>query len=270
MSPIANSHCLVAVGSEGRSVQLADPATGAFTHVLSGHRGPILSLAWSLGCEHQLLSGDDSGEVRLWDVRRPGGRALLDYNATRRQTGGRRPRSGQGPGGSGAGAAGGGRVLAHDAGVTSILATPDGLHWVTGGRDARVRLWDATHRHHLLVHYPGASNPSRRPLRLSTTEDGRWLFQPCGSAVQVFDVATGALLARLRQGHFESVTACVWGALTQQLYTAGSDGAVLAWAPRVEVPIEDEEWVGWQQQGGGRGVYPEWAVVDEDAWSDDY
>jgi WD40 repeat protein len=222
------------------------------------HRDSVLSLAWSLGSEHELLSGDASGEVRLWDVRRPGSRALLDYNATRRPPAGRKRARGGGAGGGGA------RVLAHDSGVTSILATPDGLHWVTGGRDARVRLWDAAQRRHLLVHYPGAANPSRRPVRLATTPDGRWLFQPCGSAVQVYEVATGAPLHQLRQGHFEPVTACAWSALTGQLYTSGSDGAVLAWAPRVEVPLEDDEWA------ARGGALPEWAVVDEDAWSDGY
>ncbi|GBF93234.1 hypothetical protein Rsub_05966 [Raphidocelis subcapitata] len=252
MSPVARAHCLVAVGGEGRAVQLADPAIGAFTHVLSGHRDSVQALAWCLGCEHQLLSGDASGEVRLWDVRRPGSRALLDLNFTGR--GGRkRP-------------AGGGRALAHDAAVTSLLALPGGLRWLSAGRDGRVRLWDAASRANLLVHYPGAAAPSRRPVRMAATEDARWLFHPCGTAVQVFDVASGALLTRLRQGHFEPVNACAWSPLTQQLYTAASDGVLLAWAPRVEVPLEDEE--RWAPVGGA--PLPDWAVLDEDAWSDGY
>lgn len=88
---------------------------------------------------------------------------------------------------------------------------------------------------------------------------------------QVFHVATGALLTQLRQGHFEPITACAWSALTQQLYTAGSDGAVLAWAPRVAVPIEEDELLSWRARNGGSGGgLPDWAIVDEDAWSDDY
>ncbi len=38
MSAIARSHCLIAAGGEGRAVRLADPATGAFMHTLTGHR----------------------------------------------------------------------------------------------------------------------------------------------------------------------------------------------------------------------------------------
>ena len=292
MSPVARAHCLVAAGGEMRGVQLADPVSGAFTHVLSGHRGAVLAAAWSLAAEHELLTGDASGEVRVWDVRRPGGGARLDYNHTQRAapppapapatrgSSGRRRRRDEADGddgNGGGGHAGGGRAVAHDAAVTALLAAPGGLHWVTGGADARLRLWDAGDRRHLLVHYPGAgavgaaaasASAPRRPVRLAATEDGRWLFQPAGASVNVFDLATGAPLARLKQGHFEPVTACAWSPLTQQLYTAGCDGAVLAWAPHVEAPVEDDERAGWARGGGGGGR-PDWAVVDEDAWSDD-
>lgn len=81
----------------------------------------------------------------------------------------------------------------------------------------------------------------------------------------MYDVASGALLTRLRQAHFEAVNACAWSPLTQQLYTAGSDGALLAWAPKADVPLEDEE-----RWAPGGAAAREWAVVDEDAWSDDY
>lgn len=153
----------------------------------------MLSLAWSLGSEHQLLSGDASGEVRLWDVRRPGSRALLDYNQTARP-----PPRGRKRRGEPAAPAPGGRAAAHDGGVTSILAVPDGLHWVTGGRDARLRLWDAAARTHLLVHYHGMAEPPRRPLRLAATEDGRALFRPSGAGVRVRAGGTGSGLGRGR------------------------------------------------------------------------
>ncbi|KAI8472965.1 MAG: WD40-repeat-containing domain protein [Monoraphidium minutum] len=262
MSPIARAHCLVAAGGEGRAVRLADPATGAFSHLLTGHRDPVLSVAWSLGSEHQLLSGDAGGEVRLWDVRRPGSRALLDLDATTRPRGGGGARKRRRGGAGGADSAR--RAVAHDGGVTSILPTPDGLHWVTGGRDGRLRLWDAGDHTHLLVHYAAPAAPPRRPVRLAATEDGRALFQPCGAGV--YDVSTGAVLARLRQGHFEPVTAAAWSPLTQQLYTSASDGAVLAWAPRGAPAVEDEELWEWRRARAA----PDWAALDEDDWSDGY
>lgn len=81
-------------------------------------------------------------------------------------------------------------------------------------------------------------------------------------------MSSGALLTRLKQGHFEAATAAAWSPLTQQLYTAGSDGAILAWAPRREVAIEEDEFVAWQARRAT--ARPPWAVVDDDAWSDDY
>jgi DNA excision repair protein ERCC-8 len=44
----------------------------------------VWSISWSPDNEHQLFSGDASGEVRLWDVRRSGCRALLDFHQTSR------------------------------------------------------------------------------------------------------------------------------------------------------------------------------------------
>jgi DNA excision repair protein ERCC-8 len=42
------------------------------------------AVCWSPSNEHQLLSGDAAGEVRVWDVRRSGTRALLDVAVTHR------------------------------------------------------------------------------------------------------------------------------------------------------------------------------------------
>lgn len=38
MSPIASSHCLIAVGSEDPLVKLCDPSSGGFSHTLEGHK----------------------------------------------------------------------------------------------------------------------------------------------------------------------------------------------------------------------------------------
>lgn len=39
-------------------------------------------VAWSAHSEYELLSGDGGGQVRVWDVRRAGCRAVLDQYAT--------------------------------------------------------------------------------------------------------------------------------------------------------------------------------------------
>jgi hypothetical protein len=114
--------------------------------------------------------------------------------------------------------------------------------------------------------------------------------------LQVFDVATGRQLTLLSQGHFDMVTACVYSPHTGQLWSAGMDGAVLAWEPWQPPDQEPEEnstsrsdwWLAaaaggrgsLPQQGtqavqiagraaAGAGVLRRMAVADVDAWSDD-
>lgn len=79
--------------------------------------------------------------------------------------------------------------------------------------------------------------------------------------LQVFDVATGHQLALLSQGHFDLVTACVYSPRTGQLWSAGMDGAVLAWEPWQSPDDEAEEEGGicrsdwWLASAGGGGGY---------------
>jgi hypothetical protein len=92
------------------------------------------------------------------------------------------------------------------------------------------------------------------------------MYYPILPLPQVYDMSTGAPLASLRQGHFEPVNAAAWGAATQQLYTASSDGAILAWAPARGVAVEEEEAWEWRRARAA----PEWAALDADDWSDGY
>lgn len=136
-------------------------------------RSGTWSICWSPSNEYQLFSGDGTGAVRLWDIRRSGCRALLSFNTTQRPkptaaastpaglyqaaAGRKRARTGdlqhqqQGaqliageqPGVGGSSSAAAGTAVAHEGAVTGILATQDGLNLVTAGFDHRVRLWDA-------------------------------------------------------------------------------------------------------------------------------
>lgn len=178
------------------------------------------SVCWSPANEHHIFTGDASGEVRLWDVRRSGCQAALDMNTTQRprtpavqeieqctRRAGSQEFSGrQDHGASGADRRGSKRQkpssshsdhnsssgrtlhsssLAHEGPVTSILATLDGLNVVTSGSDNRVRLWDSEYLHNQLVHYAATYNRGSYPKRLSSTPDGRFFFYPRGDDVQV-------------------------------------------------------------------------------------
>ena len=68
MSPIAASHCLVAVVGADPAVKLCDPATGGFMHSLVGHREAVWAVAWSTVSEHQLMTGSCAGQVSCVEV----------------------------------------------------------------------------------------------------------------------------------------------------------------------------------------------------------
>ncbi|PNW88497.1 hypothetical protein CHLRE_01g032100v5 [Chlamydomonas reinhardtii] len=84
MSYVSASHCLIACGCEDTNLRLCDPTSGAITHVFHGHRDAIWVTAWATHAEYEVLSGDGAGQVRVWDVRRAGCRAVLDQYATQR------------------------------------------------------------------------------------------------------------------------------------------------------------------------------------------
>jgi WD40 repeat protein len=89
-SAVAVCHQLIAVGMDSPTVHLCDMASGASTHQLEGHNGPIWTTAWSPTHEFVLATGSCDQSIRLWDIRRSGSTACLlalDLNSA---TGGQR------------------------------------------------------------------------------------------------------------------------------------------------------------------------------------
>jgi WD40 repeat protein len=243
MSPAAAAHALVAAGVAGDAALLCDAASGGVALALPGHGAGCWAAAWSLTKEWELATGSAGGRLRLWDVRRPA--EALDFDAA--ATAARR----QGAAAAGARSAPSpadarhGSARAHEAGVTAVLPSPDGLAWLSAGGDDRLRRWDAATRAHALVHYANAFNRARRPRQLAATADGRALFHPSGSTVQVFDARSGAQLAALAGGHFDAVYACRWSPVAGELFTGGADGHVVCWAPAAAAGGEDSDRDAW-------------------------
>lgn len=259
MSPAAVSHCLVAVGSAEPDVLLCDVTSGGFSHRLSGHRAGVWAVAWSPFNEFELMSGGRDGQLRIWDIRRAGARAVLDMHDTK-------SRHGAGAGGSrnittaaplppkpqapGAQTPATIYAKAHESGITGLVPTSDGLFWLSAGNDDRVRLWNASNFRHELVHYNDTFNRASKPRQIVVSDDGNVLFHPSGSAVQVFDVHSGATLATLTGGHFEVVNCCAWNGVHEELYTGSNDHNIVVWAPKEAGRLDP----------GGED--------DQDAWSD--
>ena len=229
MSPVATGHCLVAIGSDAKDVTLCDIASGASTHVLSGHRAAVWTVSWSPQAEYELVTGARDGQMRLWDIRRASGAMhVFDVQETSpTQSTEASKRSALREESSSMFA------RAHSRGITGLIPTPDGLYWISAGNDDQVRLWDATTHCNLLVNYSSAYNRATKPRQLATSDCGRALFFPSGSVVKVLDVTSGSEIRLLKGGHFESIHACVWNASLQELYTGGNDRAIVVWAPKL-------------------------------------
>jgi DNA excision repair protein ERCC-8 len=118
MSEIAG-HGLIAVGGQARKVKLCDPASGASTHELVGHRDAILSVAWSPTDEYTLATASRDNTVMLWDVRAAGPIQVLDQH------------NGERHGFSST------VVTTHTGECNGVSFTPDGRHIVTTGTDSR-------------------------------------------------------------------------------------------------------------------------------------
>ncbi|EIE20903.1 WD40 repeat-like protein [Coccomyxa subellipsoidea C-169] len=229
MSHVAAAHCLVAVGGGEPQVKLCDPASGAFTHSLVGHREAVWALHWSLSSEWHLITGSCDGQVRLWDIRTSGCVHNFDQHDTHVGPRSSASRPAQ-------------HRTAHDGAVTAVVPTPDGMHCLTAGTDSRLRLWDLQHNSNTLVNYPNTFNRAKKGRQIAVSADAHMVFHPSGSVIQKFDIFEGNLHALLR-GHMDTVNACCYNPTNQELYTGSNDCQIIAWAAprRANEEVEGED-----------------------------
>jgi len=243
MSPIASSHCLIAVTGSMDHISLCDVSSGGSTHKLMGHRGEVWSCAWSHTSEWELISGGHDGQVCLWDVRRPGALDYFDMYNTEIQFDkfGNHGAKGDSMPAS--------HRIAHGGQVVSCYADPSGLYWITSGNDGQIKLWNTKTKTHVIKHFGKKVGRTKLPRGISTAADGKALFHPSGNSIHVFDLYSGSVLTSLTSGHYGQVHCCVWNEMNEELYSAGADKSLLVWAPKFE--------------DGGNGH------LDGDEWSDD-
>ncbi|CAK0762328.1 hypothetical protein CVIRNUC_002946 [Coccomyxa viridis] len=229
MSRVAAVHCLIAVGSAEPQVKLCDLASGAFTHSLVGHRDAIWALHWSLTSEWHLFTSAADGQVRLWDIRTSGCIHVFDQHDTNaasstRQTweqplegivGQNRPAQ---------------HRQAHEGAVTAVVPTPDGLYCLTAGTDSRIRLWDLSDNSNTLVNFPSPFNRSKKGRQVAVSNDAPLVFHPSGSVIQAFHLHEGSLQKLLR-GHIDTVNACCYNPVAQELLTGSNDCQIMVWSP---------------------------------------
>lgn len=224
---VAAQHSLVAITGDMKNVTLGDVSSGSASHILSGHGCAVWTCAWSSRSEWELISGSVDGQVRLWDIRRPGSLHVFDMEDSHiRGTDhsliaeeGRR---------------------AHASVVTGVACVPGtGLFWLTTGNDGRAKLWDMDSKQHLLRHYEKRCSKTKCVRHIDFTEDGTFLFHPSEHGVHVFDVMTGKLMVTLEGGHYAPVHCCAWDPVHQRLFSAGADKSICIWG--LESSYEDTD-----------------------------
>eukprot|EP00892_Ulva_mutabilis_P001651 jgi/Ulvmu1/11487/UM077_0036.1 len=261
-----STHPIAAVGCEDGCIRLLDIAAGVTCNTLMGYGGPVLSVAWCGVNEHQLVGGDATGELRLWDMRRAGTVHTFDqHDAENPGTGVCLDSDGGSGGDKGSTKAPGGhRILssvatggrAHDRAVTGLLQTTGGTAWVSAGADNAVRVWSVETHRNTLRRFPDAFNSAMGPRQIATDECGQVLYFPSGSAVTCYDLATGRKCADIR-GHMATINAAAWSTRLASLITGSTDKQLLI----SSLP----EASGDVCLGGDRVA----DASDGDAWSDD-
>ncbi|KAI8603107.1 DNA excision repair protein ERCC-8 [Dissophora ornata] len=232
------THGLIATASADPRIRLCDLKSGAFTHSLAGHRGTVLSIEWSPRHEYLLASGSTDTTVRLWDIRKSSScLCSLDLHNSNSP-----PLSESNS--------------AHTRTVNGVNFTPDGLYLVTTGHDDKMRLWNMYTGQNTLTNYGTMIRnqfvhnltPLISPISAGSVY---YVLHPSDDrSILMFDLMDGSLAKRLT-GSYGRVTALAWRPRTQEIYSAGNDHDILAWAPK-SVDRDDALQ----------------AIADQDTWSD--
>jgi WD40 repeat protein len=198
------------------TVRVWDLAIGTLLHTLTGRWTWLDAVAMSAD-GRRVISGHD-GKVRVWDI--DSGKLLRT-------------------------------LTGHSGRVTVVAASADGRRAISGGHDGTVRVWDLatgkqvpsarqrladSARQRLADWRPGRGTPGR-VCSLSVSADGsRAVSGASDGTVQVWDIASGALLHTLT-GHHGEVGAVAVSADGRRAASGSDDGTVRAWdlAQAVEI-----------------------------------
>lgn len=214
---------VLASGGQDRLVHLWDLShQPAIDHPLTGHTGPVYSVAFSLSGQ-LLASGGDDRTVRLWNV------------ATMRAVG---------------------APMIHPNAVFSVAFSPDAGRLATGGADGTLRLWKVASQHEIGQPLRGHTSFVRS---VAFSRDGRVLASGSSdSTIRLWDATNASQLGAALTGSDGSVEAV---AFTRQgtLVSSGGDGVVRFWGSVATPPFGHLEQLVCQFLGGGlsRG---EWSL----------
>ncbi|KAG9231601.1 putative WD-repeat protein [Amylocarpus encephaloides] len=193
----------VVSGSDDRTVQLWDTATGAALQTFEGHSNWVTSVAFSPDGK-QVVSGSRDKTVRVWDA--VTGVVLQ-------------------------------RFKGHRDWVTSVAFSPDGKQVVSGSGDKTVRLWDAARG--VALQTPEGHSGSVTSVAFSP--DGKQVVSGSSDkTVRLWDAATGAALQTL-EGHSGSVNSVAFSPDGKQVVSGSNDRIVRLWDAATGVVLQTLE-----------------------------
>ncbi|KAL3869598.1 hypothetical protein ACJMK2_042266 [Sinanodonta woodiana] len=252
MSPVATTHCLVAVACQSSTIRLIDLKSGSDSHALQGHTGPVVCVKWSTQKEFCLASGSADSKIFFWDIRRAKG-PLLAFDQ----------HNGENVGDPG--------KTSHLGLINGMKFTSDGLHLLSTGTDDRIRLWNTTTGKNTLINYRKTKNDWKRAIELGITVNCSpdLIFIPNVCSIEVYNLFSGEHVQTLR-GHYAQVNCCIFHPHYQELYSAGTDRNIVVWIPRGDSWAYDDYLKSqYVEKDGDKKLGYKRVGATADAWSDD-
>ena len=158
---------------------------------LSGHNGPVSSVAWSPD-EKRLATGSSDKTAKVWDA--GNGEELFT-------------------------------LTGHSEEVSSVAWSPDGKRLATGSGDKTAKVWDAASGQALLT----LRGHSGRVSSVAWSPDGKRLATASSDkSVKVWDARTGRELSTLN-GHGAAVNSVAWSPDGSRLATGSADNTGKVW-----------------------------------------
>lgn len=232
MSPIARQHSLIATATNSNQARLCDLVTGGTSQTLIGHQAEVLCVRWSPTNEYIIATGSADMSIRLWDIRRPGALVVFDQHNNVDPFVNRRALSAKDKKRAD-------DIASHGGAITCLRFSHDGAFLYSSGTDARVRKWDMHTAKNTLVNYAGTANHSRR-IFFDVSRDDRFLFYPNGNQVYIYNNHTGRLFKSLQGAHFDHINGVLKHPHFPELYSAGQDSSLVAWAAPLHAHLDEE------------------------------
>jgi WD40 repeat protein len=174
------------------TVKIWDVATGRLDRTLMGHKGRVISVAFSPNGKLLASAGYD-GFVRIWDA--------MNHK--------------QIP-----------MILSHKSPILSVTYSPDGKLLASASDDGEVKFWDAATGR--LVQKVSETIEGVRCVAFH--EDSIHLALACGDGmVRVLDRRTGRIVSKTRGGHTDAVRGVAYGPGGTRIASASGDGTVKLW-----------------------------------------